>query len=94
MRVAVRLEPDKTGLALVFQSQRASIVRVDGKRVGRVGFARSLSDPNWYWYAGDETLGIRCRNSAAEGVTYPTKEEARDVCVAYVKDCLAKAKAG
>jgi hypothetical protein len=95
MRITVRKEPSETGLARVCQAPRGFIVSIDGKTIARVGAAHasSLRDYDWHWYGGDEALGVARRNSAAEGINYNTKEEARDACVAYVKDCLTKAKA-
>ena len=95
MRVTVRKEPSETGLARVAQTPRGFIISVDGKKIARVGFAYgfgrlSSGSGDWHWYGGDEALGIERRNSAADGVHFDTKEAARDACVAYVKDCLAK----
>jgi hypothetical protein len=98
MRVTCRQEPSETGLARVCQSPRGFIISVDGKRVGHVAYARGLgrgaTNDYWYWYAGAQVLGIPGRNSAAERLTYETRELARDACIAHVKASLTAAKKG
>lgn len=90
MRVTARNQPSEGGLARVCQSPRGYIIKLDGKDVGRVGSSRNLfaKTPaergclSWHWYAH---VGGESRNSAANDCNYPTKEEARDACIEWIK---------
>ena len=79
MRVTVRREASESGLARVCQSPRGFVISVDGQVAAHVGWSHApdKSKP-WHWY-GDGY------NSAAVGVFFTTKEEARDNAVARIK---------
>ena len=96
-RVTSKREPSESGLARVAQGPRGFIISHDGRMVARVGysrgdlFARRPAEKPWYWSGGLDA-GPR-RNTANEGLYYATREEARDACVAWIKEQLA-ARAG
>ena len=95
-RITCRKEPNESGLARVCQLPRGFIISIGGVRVARVGGARSLargaSAVTWHWY-GHRDPDVPRRNSAAEGIQFATREDARDNCVAYLRECLASARA-
>ena len=82
-------QPSETGLARVCQGERGRILKINGSKVGYAGAAYkewSHIVAGYYWYAGDDKLGIERRNTAHEPVS--TLEEAQAQCEAHVRECL------
>jgi hypothetical protein len=76
----------------VWQAPRGFVVNVSGIPVARVIWCRNNGDHEWYWYGGNESLGVPWRNTAIEGRFFDTKEVARDDVVAYVKKSVSSTK--
>lgn len=90
MRVTVKNEPSERGLAGVCQGPRGYIISADGEKVGRVSctYIDRLSRKGMYWYYYASGEGIPHANTCNDVPRLKTKEEARDACVAYVKENL------
>lgn len=86
MRITARQEPREGGLAGVCQGPRGFIISVDGKKVGRVAWARSMSRDTGYWYFYASGPGIPTKNTASDLPRLQTREDARDACMAYVRE--------
>jgi len=88
-RLTVRNQPIETGLARVSQGPRGYDIYFGGKRVGSVSANSSgwhIYD-GWYWCTPSEPdLGIEYMNTHITRA--PTKEQARDECLVYVRACL------
>lgn len=87
MRVTARREPREAGLAGVVQGPRGYIIKCNGKDVGRVsalfaGFGKA-GTRGWYFYASAGDVRI---NTCNDAIPFATAEEARDACIAWVKE--------
>lgn len=83
MRVAARTSPHETDIARVSQGPRGFVIRADARVMGHVSHGNR---GGWHWYTF-ASAGVAWRNSRAEGLTYETREAARD---AYIKRELTK----
>ena len=93
-RITVKKQPNEKGLRSVGLFARGFIVSVAGIPVGTVA-SKDRDGTAWYWYARldvgegpDPTLIVPFRNTFHKPVR--TKEEARDACCAYIKECVTK----
>lgn len=90
-KVSARKTPYETGLSRAMQPPRGYTIRFGRIDIGHV-YAKSEGFHEWrgwYWVSPlRPDLGIAYRNTSDAPLS--TKEEARDACLAYVKECLAK----
>jgi hypothetical protein len=89
VRLTWSKEPNESGLAKVCQLPRGAILKLNGKQIATVhayteGFSRELR--GWYWYGGDEAIGVPRKNTASA----PLKElaDAKAQAEIYVRTCL------
>lgn len=92
-RLAWRREKVWTGLMSMVQGERGYELFCDGERIGSAspkyeGWGRVKN--GYYWFVAKiPALGVEWRNTSNSPVS--TIEEAKDQCMSYVKECLAKA---
>lgn len=93
MRITFSQQPSETGLARVAQTPRGYICKINGAEIGRISahYNRIGNYANyafmWYTFENAE-LRIPYRNTSAEGITFATREEARDHMKAWLKEIV------
>ncbi|MFL7901595.1 hypothetical protein ACJ41P_10710 [Azospirillum argentinense] len=88
-RLSWRRQPNETGLARVCQYTRGYDLRIGNDRLASVGPNGRHAERGWNWYASEDTdRGIAWKNSAAEGRSFATAEEAKADAESYIRGCL------
>lgn len=95
MRITTKRDERESGLRRLWNSERGWDIKVDGKKIGRIGFARAYGDRagrgGWYYSIHASALGIAPINTS--GILVDDCEAVRVAAVTYVKKMLALAKA-
>lgn len=93
-RITTKRQENEQGLCRICQAPRGCTIKVNGKCVGRVRYARSiyLEDPGFYFViTGHPEIPIRFRDSAEENLFWGADlEKAKATAIEYVRAELAK----